>query len=363
MRKKDSLQRSIVYIVIILGIVLSIFYLSSSWEQDSQEELFSERRTKFFMGTVVEITIYGDEKQVKSEKTDIIFGEVFDEIEDLEDKFTRGKIKGGDPVALEDEVLYVVKRGVYFSEISEGGFDITIGPVAQLWNIRPGEENLVPLKRNLDKALSLVDYKKIDFLGDNVIQMNKEGMFIDFGGIAKGYIADRCSDILKENGVEHAIINLGGNVYALGTKPVKGREERHWNFGIQDPFLNRGDYLGVVKLKDQSLVTSGIYERYFEEDGQIYHHIFDPKTGYPIDNELLSVTIITDNSLDADALSTAVFAAGIAKGMTILENYNNAEGIFVTKDNEIFLSSGVKADQFVLTKDEKYTIIQYPGPR
>lgn len=345
--------------IILIGIISIILLMVSPLGKRSQGEVISERQTKFFMGTVVEINLYGDKKELKKEKTEKIFQEVFNEIEALEDKFTSGKIIGGAPVILDDEVIYVVKKGVYFSEISGGAFDITIGPVASLWNIHPGQENKIPLTKDLDHALSLVDYKRIRFLGENTIQMEKEGMFADFGAIAKGYAADKCRDILKRNGIDHGIINLGGNVYALGTKPTENKKDKPWSFGIQDPFMDRGDFVAIIKLEDQSLVTSGIYEKYFKEDGKIYHHIFDHQTGYPIENDLLSVSIIADESLDADALSTAVFAVGLEKGMEILEEYGKAEAIFITKDNKIVLTSGLTEDNFILIKDEKYEIIEH----
>ncbi len=345
--------------IILFGIISILLLINFPLGKKSQGEVISERQTKFFMGTVVEINLYGDKKELEKEKTEKIFQEVFKEIKALEDKFTRGKIIGGSPVVLDDELIYVIKKAIYFSEISGGAFDVTIGPVASLWNIHPGQENKVPLKKDLNHALSLVDYKRIKFLGENTIQMDKKGMIADFGAIAKGYAADKCRDILKRNGIDHGIINLGGNVYALGTKPTENKEDKPWSFGIQDPFMDRGDFVAIVKLEDQSLVTSGIYERYFEEDGKIYHHIFDHQTGYPIDNELLSVSIIADESLDADALSTAIFAVGLEKGMEILEEYGKAEGIFITKNNKIFLTSGLIEEKFILIKDEKYEIKEY----
>lgn len=338
-----------------LALILLMLFIASPWKS---EEVLSERQTKFFMGTVVEITLYGDKEELKKEKTEKIFKEVFNEIEMLEDKFTSGKIIGGDPVILDEEAIFLIKKGVYFSQISQGSFDLTIGPVAKLWNIKPGEDNAIPLKEDIEDALSLVDYKRIKFLSDNSLLLEKKGMFADFGAIAKGYAADKSRDILVKHGIKHGIINLGGNIYALGVKATE-EGDRPWSFGIQDPFMDRGDFIAIVKLKDQSLVTSGIYEKFFEEEGFIYHHIFNPQTGYPIENNLLSVSIISDESLDGDALSTAVFAAGLDKGMAILEEYGKAEGIFITKDNEIFLTSGIFKEDFILIKDEKYKIKEY----
>ncbi|MDI3535253.1 MAG: FAD:protein transferase, partial [Thermosediminibacterales bacterium] len=176
------------------------------------------------------------------------------------------------------------------------------------------------------------------------IMLKKEEMMLDLGGIAKGYAADEVSKILKENHVKHAIVNLGGNVLAYGNKPDGSK----WRIGIQKPFAPRGDYAGVVSVINKAVVTSGIYERYFEENGKIYHHILDPETGYPVENNLMSVTIITDKSIDADSLSTSVFAMGLKEGLNLIEKLDNTEAIFITKDSKIYLTSGLK-NSFKLT--------------
>lgn len=314
----------------------------------SPQKATSVRQTKFFMGTVVEVVLYGEKKDLNKERTDKVFSQLFKEIELIEEKFTAGKINGGAPVFLDQESFYLLRKSLYFSELSEGSFDITVGPLTNLWNIRTGEKNQIPDKNEIEKSISLVDYKRIKFTAPGTVQLDEKDMFADFGAIAKGYAADRCAEILEENGVKTAVLNLGGNIYAQG--------DRIWKFGIQDPFMTRGDYLGIVSLKNQSLVTSGIYEKYFEEDGRIYHHIFDTKTGYPVNNELLSLSVISEKSLDGDALSTAAFVLGLEKGAKLLEEYEGAEGVFITKDNEIYLTSGLSSENFQLVKNDKYQI-------
>lgn len=314
----------------------------------SEENNKKARKTEFLMGTVAEVILYGDEEDLAKEKRDKVFTKVFDEIRNLEEKFSVEKINKEHPITLDEEKTYLLRKSLYFSEITDGAFDITVAPLVKLWNISPGEDNKVPEKEEIDKVISLVNYKKIKIVAPGIIHMEDKGMFVDFGGIAKGYAADKVALILREEDINSGIINLGGNVYAFG--------EKTWKFGIQDPFMKRGDFLGIVSLKNQSLVTSGIYERYFEANGKIYHHIFDTKTGYPVENELLSVSVISEKSLDGDALSTAAFALGLDKGIKLLEDYQGAEGIFVTKNNEIFLTSGISKEDFQLVERGKYEI-------
>ncbi len=169
--------------------------------------------------------------------------------------------------------------------------------------------------------------------------------------LTKGYIADEIVEVLQENGVEQSIIDIGGNIYALGMK--YGTDQ--WTIGIQNPLSDRGEIIGTIKVNNMSIVTSGIYERYIEEDGVKYHHILNPKTGYPYDTELEGVTIIADKSKDADALSTLVFTKDLQGGLEFVENHTGAEAIFITHDKEVYITSGVE-DVFTIT-DTEFTII------
>ncbi|MOA23394.1 Thiamine biosynthesis lipoprotein ApbE precursor [compost metagenome] len=163
-------------------------------------------------------------------------------------------------------------------------------------------------------------------------------MAIDLGSIGKGYAADKIYDYLADQGFNSAIIDLGGNVYAMGQKPGN----QPWNIGIQDPDQERGNSIGKIKVEDKTIVTSGIYERFFIEDGKMYQHILDPRTGYPVDNGISSVTIVTDSSTNADALSTTLFVLGIEDGLKFIENTADTEALFVSKDKKLYASSGFK---------------------
>jgi thiamine biosynthesis lipoprotein len=185
--------------------------------------------------------------------------------------------------------------------------------------------------------------------------LKDKGMILDLGGIAKGYAADQAAAVLKEHHVQKAIVNLGGNVLTLGRKP----DGTLWRIGVQDPDLERGDYAIIVQLDDTSLVTSGPYERFFVLDGITYHHILDTKTGYPVQSDLTSASIITKSSFLADALSTSVYALGYEKGMEMIDKLEGVEAIFFTKDKKILLSNGVKQGKVPYTiSNEEYSLAQ-----
>lgn len=238
----------------------------------------------------------------------------------------------GSAVEVSDETITIIEKGIYYSKMSKGAFDITIGSVSELWDFK-SEEHKIPSKKKIRTAKSHVDYKNIIISG-NTVQLIDSKTKIDVGALAKGYIADRLKDYLIENDVKHALINLGGNVLAVGTK-ADGSE---FNIGIQKPFDETGNPITSVKISDKSVVTTGIYQRYFEKKGELYHHILDPNTGYPCENNISSVTIITDSSLTADALSTTCFLLGYEKGMHLIDQLDNVNAIFITDDNEIHYS-------------------------
>lgn len=241
---------------------------------------------------------------------------------------------GGAPVTVSDETADLIQKGIHYSELSDGAFDITIEPVSSLWDFK-SESPEVPSSDAIAESVSHVDYTGISLDG-NTVSLADPKAGIDLGAIAKGYIADQVKTYLKKQGVHHAIINLGGNVDVIGTK-LDGSK---YNIGIQKPFDETGEAITSVKLKDQTVVTSGIYERYFKKDGKLYHHILDPRTGYPCDNNLYSVSIITDSSTKADALSTTCFLLGYEKGMKVINEMDGVEAIFITDDEKVHKSDG-----------------------
>ncbi|SHJ70317.1 FAD:protein FMN transferase [Paramaledivibacter caminithermalis] len=304
-------------------------------------------KTEFVLGTVATIKIYDNASEE-------VFNKAFGKLREIDKKMSINidnseviainSNAGKDFVKVSDDTFYVIKRGKYFSQLSEGKFDISIGPLVKLWNIGT-EYAKVPTEEEIENKKSLIDYNNVILNeSEKSVMLKKEGMMLDLGGIAKGYGADEVVNILKENNIKHAIINLGGNIFAYGNK----QDGTPWNIGVQDPNLSRGNHIGIVQASDQTVVTSGVYERYFEEDGKRYHHILDPYIGYPVENNLAGISIIARSSIDADSLSTAAFVLGLDKGIELIEKLDNADAIFITNDSKVYITSGLKG-KFNLT--------------
>lgn len=334
----------------IISLVVVLFIGFGLMNKNNKSELID--KTNYIMGTVITLNMYDD---VDEE----IFKGAFDVIRKIEKKMSlqiedselnKLNNSGFDtPVELSDETQYVIEKGIDYSKVSDGYFDISIGPIVKLWGIGT-EQAKVPKSEDIEPLLSKVNYKNIN-IEDNKIKLIDEDMIIDLGGIAKGYAADEVVKYLKSKNIERAIVDLGGNIYALGSKD----DDNPWTIGIQNPYNEtRGDYLGILSVSDKSVVTSGVYERYVEEDNKKYHHILDPFTGYPVDNELMSVTIVSDESIDGDALSTAVFALGVEKGYELVKSLDDIEAIFITKDKDIYLTPDLKNDFEIKNTDFKF---------
>ena len=242
---------------------------------------------------------------------------------------------GGEPVTVSDDTAAVLRCAAAISEKSAGAFDITIAPASTLWDFTSGKAAL-PDRDELAAAAALVDYSKLRLEG-NMVTL-PAGMMIDLGAIAKGYIADRVKEYLASRGVKHAILSFGGNIVAIGTKP----DGTDWKVGIQDIDKATGEYMLVVRNRGGSTVTSGIYERGFDLDGVRYHHLLNPRTGWPEQNELASVTILSESSMEGDALATAAFVLGPAKGMELIESLPGIEAVFIARDRQVSFSSGAK---------------------
>lgn len=240
----------------------------------------------------------------------------------------------GKPVQVSPETAELLRLGIEYGDLTEGRFDITIASASSLWDFTDNKEKILPDADTLENAVKHINYKYIKIDGNTITLSDPEAR-IDLGGIAKGYIADRLKDYLTDNGVEHALINLGGNMLAVGNR----YDNNNFRIGIQQPFEETGTVLGAVSVSDLSVVTSGNYERYFEKEGVIYHHILDPDTGYPVQNDLDQVTVISEQSVDGDALSTACYTLGLEKGMDLIRKLDDVEAIFVTRDGAVFKSS------------------------
>lgn len=318
------------------------------------KEPYSERQ--FLMGTYVQVKIYNEGKEDVLKKAfdrigvldrEITVNEKGSEVDEINEQ------AGIKPVKVSSDVYELIKAAVNYTEDSNGGFDLAIGPITQLWHIG-FDDARKPEQSEIDQELKKVDYKKVVLNDkDQTVYLEEKGMSLDLGAIAKGYITDEVVDVLKENGVTSAIVDLGGNVYVLGDNPRS--DSGKWKIGIQDPNEARNTVVGTVEEKNKSLVTSGIYERYLKVGDNVFHHLFNAKTGYPFDNEIAGVTIVSDTSIAGDALSTAVFSKGVKEGMAYVDSLDGVDAIFITKDDSIYISKGLQGN-FKLNKESPYKL-------
>ena len=331
--------------ILLLCICLPLVFVGC----DSKSEEPVSRET-YLMGTIINIKAYGKnaDKAVQAS---------VDRICDIENKMSLNistseinkinKNAGIAPVKVSKNTFDVVKASLIYSEKTKGSFDITVEPLVSIWGIGTDKAR-IPSKDEINNALKLINYKDVVINEkESTIMLKRKGQAIDLGAIAKGYTADELKKVLLNYNVSSAFLNLGGNVYVLGNKPDK----TPWKIGVQNPLEPRGDYLGIVSVSDKSVVTSGNYERFFERNGKRYHHIFDTKTGYPAEKGLISVSIISDKSIDGDALSTSVYTLGLDEGKKLIESLEDVEAVFVTNDKKVYTTSGLK-DTFKLTNTD-----------
>ncbi len=245
------------------------------------------------------------------------------------------------PVSVHPDLFELTQLGKMHSLTHPGNLNIAIGPLVQSWRIGFDDAN-VPNPKKIQKALALSNPNNIILNPDTKsIFLSQKGMKIDLGALAKGYIADKVMDYLKSEKVTSAMINLGGNVLVYGDNPKQ--ENGIWRIGIQNPKTTRGNNIGILSLKNKSVVTSGIYERHLRVGHKDYHHIFDRKTGYPIETDMVSLTIVSDLSVDCEIWTTKLFGLPIMQALTTIQNTPNIEGILITKDNRLAITSGLQS--------------------
>lgn len=305
-------------------------------------------KVEFLMDTVVEIKVCHRNKVEAQKAIDSAMEEMKrveqkmsrflpdSEVSRLNNEASSAGVKGvqlaGSWLQISDELFYLLKESVRLSELTRGCFDVTIYPLVKIWKFG-GENPGVPAEKEIKKGLELVGYKNMR-VENGKVRFDKRGMGIDLGGIAKGYAVDAAVRVLKEKNIESAMVNAGGDIYVLGRK-----RRKPWRIGIRHP-RKEGDILGIVEVEDRAIVTSGDYERFFFSGGKRYHHIFDPKTGYPA-NGCQSVTIVAKETAFADALATGVFVLGPRQGMDLIESLEEVEGVIVDKEGEVSVSSGL----------------------
>jgi len=360
--KRPLAIAALIFLLILMAVPL-ILVLSLDRDQAQEQTAATGsaeylEETGFLLGTVIRIRIYQTDGQE-------VFKPVFEEISRLEgllslnlpdSDISRVNSQAGiRPVKVDPDTLAVVQKGLEYSLLSDGAFDVTIGPLVELWHIGYDDAR-VPAPEEIEAVLPLIGWEGVAVNPDEgTVFLTRPGMIMDLGGIAKGFIADRCAALLREAGVTRGIVNLGGNVLTLGDKP----DGSDFRIGVQDPTNVRGDYVGVLKLRDKSVVSSGVYERFFEENGRRYHHILDPFQGYPVENGLQQVTIVSDRSVDGDGLSTSAFALGTEQGLALLNSLPGVEGIFIDQEKRVFLTRGAAA--FFTLEDQRFRLAEPSG--
>lgn len=305
----------------------------------------------FCMGTIINQKVYGENAKAAAEKVESELKRLEALLSFFINSSEVSKLNnsaGKNAVELSKETIYILEKAKFFSEICNGAFDISIAPLVKQWGIFTDNER-IPSQKEIDNALRLVNYKDILInFNSKKVKLARPQQMIDLGAIAKGYAADIAKKIYRECNIKSAFINIGGNVLVHGNKP----DNSAWRIGLQNPIEERGKCIAVVMISDKSMVTSGDYERNFEKDNVRYHHILDPRTGYPANSGLISTTVITKNSIDADALSTAIFVQGLEEGIKTICKIEDTEAIFITKEKEIYITEGLK-DNFLFISEEK----------
>jgi thiamine biosynthesis lipoprotein len=238
------------------------------------------------------------------------------------------------------DVYEVIERAVYFSKLTDGAFDITVSPLLKLWKFEGGKLKEIPAEEEIKKALESVGWQNIILMPKREVGFKKDGMSINLGGIAKGYIVDKAVAYLKIKGIKSGLINAGGDVYCFGKKD----NGEPWSIGIQHP-RKKKEIIGTLALTDKAITTSGDYEKFFILQGKRFSHIIDPQTGYPVDNHIAQVTIVAESCVDADALATALMVMGKEKGLEFIGKLPNTEAVIIEEIEgklEISYTPGLK---------------------
>lgn len=332
--KFKSFPTKILPVMVVLFLLFGICCLSADMKKDEPVS-----RTGFYFDTVITITLYDGGSE------EILDG-CFTLAKTYENRFSK-TIEGSDiwninhadgqAVTVHEDTIELIRAALSYAEASGGRIDPSIGAVSALWDFSQEASAVIPSLEELQEALQHVDYHRIT-VTDTSVRLSDSKASLDLGFIAKGYIADRMKEYLVSRQVDSAIINLGGNVLTIGSKP----DGTPFMIGVKQPFSSSGEPALALPVTDCSVVSSGSYERCFVKDGKLYHHILDTSTGYPVQTDLSSVTILSSSSMDGDALSTTCFILGYAKARSFIDSLENTEAVFILSDGSIQYSGGLQ---------------------
>ena len=299
-----------------------------------------ESATFFAMDTAMDFTVYGDAALLDEAET--LIGSLEEQVSVTDEHSDIYAIDHTGSGSLSGNAAELMAQALELCRRTNGELDLSVYPIVRAWGFTTGSYQ-VPDEETIQSLLPLVDYTQIQYDAATGVVTLPEGMEIDLGSVAKGYAGQLAAQMLREHGVQSALLNLGGNVQTVGTKPGGFP----WQIGIKDP--QGEDAMMVLSVEDQAVVTSGGYERYFEQDGQTYWHIMDPSTGHPADSGLISVTIVGDEGVVCDGLSTALFVMGLEKAADLWAQSGDFEAVFVTASGEVYITEGLR-DHFALTE-------------
>lgn len=331
-----------------VAIILSLVILAATAIIRNQDRKYLERpfqKEKVALDTLVTIKAYGPHRTEVEQAVNQAMEEIeridsqmdfFDKQSEVAKANKSASKKKGGKVKVSPGLVSIIATSMEQNRKTEGAFDITLGPVMKLWNFQGKTQ--VPSQEDVQRALALVSAEKVKVDKDkNTISFEKQNMELDLGGVAKGYAADRAAAILQNNGIKRALVTTGSTTTVIGSKP----NNEPWTIGIQHP-RKENKTLGIMELTHKNISTSGDYQRYFKNKGIRYHHILDPKTGFPA-RDCMSATIVTGKSCtDADILSTAVFVMGYSKGLKFIESLENTEGVIVDTRGNVHITSGLE---------------------